>query len=421
MRYEKLADWLEWQEHLHPLRVDLGLERVRAVADYCGLLPVKPPVITVAGTNGKGSTVAFLESILRCQGYRVASYTSPHLQRYNERICTYGTPIEDYELCSAFDFIDRHRRGISLSFFEFGTLAALYHFARRPLDVILLEAGLGGRLDAVNIVEPDVSIITSIGIDHTEWLGEDREAIATEKAGIMRYNKPVVCGDTEPPKAISAIATEKGALLYQLHTHFFYRGNDDSYSFYTKDQTLAEGLPRPGLFGEAQLRNTATALMALHCLREQLPVDMSAIAKGLESVQLKGRFQVKTGPKDRIFDIAHNPHGARVLADNLCKSPCQGRTRLVFAALADKDIQGIFREVAPLVDFCHITELNTGRAMRMDDLEKQIQACDKSLPLKKHTSVRSACQSALADMIPGDRLVVSGSMITVAEALSAGI
>ena len=422
MRYEKLSDWLRWQETLHPLEVDLGLERVRAIAENCKLLPIKPAVITVAGTNGKGSTVALLESVLRCQGYRVASYTSPHLHRYNERICIYGSPIEDYELCSAFDFIDRSRGRVSLSFFEFGTLAALYHFARHPLDIILLEVGLGGRLDAVNIVEPDVSIITSIGIDHIEWLGKDRESIATEKAGIMRYNKPVVCGDKDPPKAVSAVAVEKGAKLHQLNTDFSYTHHADSYNFQvTNGDFVLTDLPHPALFGNAQLQNAATALMALYCLRERLPVERDAVMNGLECVQLKGRFQVQEGDKTRIFDIAHNPDGVKVLADNLRNSSCSGRTHAVFSVLTDKDVRGMLREITPLIDCWHLAELSTGRALGLDALEEQMHLYDRDLSLRRYVSVRSACHSALAEMTKGDRLVVFGSMITVAEALSAGI
>ena len=421
MRYQKLSDWLLWQEQLHPRRVDLGLERVRQVADNCNLLSTRARVITVAGTNGKGSTVAFLEAMLRSQGYSVGSYTSPHLQRYNERICVEGKPIRDHDLCHAFDLVDRNRSEISLSFFEFGTLAALYYFAQHDLDIILLEVGLGGRLDAVNIIDSDVAIITSIGIDHTEWLGESRESIAAEKAGIIRRNKPVVCGDFDPPQAISEIAKQKGAPLYQLNKDFLYDCDANRCLFKIDKQIVMENLPRPSLQGEMQLGNAGAAIMALQCLAHQLPVSQEMIAQGLKQVKLKGRFQVRAGDKTVIFDIAHNPHSAKALADNLQQLNCEGKTHIVLAVLSDKDVIGILKELRPVVDYLHLTELVSDRTLPVGELAETVQAYDASLLIEQHQSVNDACRRALSQMKDGDCLIICGSMITVSEAFSAGI
>ena len=421
MRYGRLSEWLAWQEKLHPIAVDLGLERVRAVAERCQLLPIKVPVIMVAGTNGKGSTIAILESILRAQSYCVGSYTSPHLLRYNERICIDSVSVDDSLLCEAFDFIDRKRGGTSLSFFEFGTLAALYCFQRFPLEVMILEIGLGGRLDAVNIIEPSVSIITSIGIDHMKWLGHDRETIAREKCGIMRSNVPVVCGDHDPPRAIAEMATEKGANLYQQDKDFSCEQTGEKYSFHLEDSTM-EDIPQPALFGRAQLRNAASALMALHCLKDQLSVTRQAVIDGLQQVCLSGRFEIKRGSLPlRIFDIAHNPHGAVVLANNLRDLPCKGRTYAVFGVLSDKDVRGILHELIPLVDVWYLTEPNTSRALRLDVLKEIVMENRLQAPVLDTVSVSDACYSALMRMQKDDRLLVFGSMITVAEAIVAGV
>ena len=416
MRYKRLSDWLEWQEKLHSVPVDLGLERVRMVGEYCDILPHAKVVIGVAGTNGKGSTVAFLKEILYREGYAVGAYTSPHLRRYNERICIGRVPIGDSELCEAFDFIDRHRRGISLSFFEFGTLAAFYCFKHYPLDVILLETGLGGRLDAVNIADIDIAIITSIGIDHTEWLGVTREDIAREKSGIMRKDKPIICGDLTPPHTIAEEAANKGAVLYQIGEHFHPERDGDGWRFVHENSDI-HNLPLPALFGEAQLCNAACGLMALQCLSKQLAVGKKSIATGLEGVRLEGRFQVRENSRTLIFDIAHNPHSAIVLANNLLHFPVTGYTHAVFSVFADKDIKGMLEKLVPLVDYWHLAEIQASRALRLDVLHDQVKSNVPSRCSKTYLSVADACYGALSQMNKGDRLVVFGSMITVAEAL----
>lgn len=417
MRYERLSDWLEWQEKLHPTSVDLGLERVRRVGESCGVLPRARAVIGVAGTNGKGSTVALLAEILYRAGYKVGAYTSPHLRRYNERICIDREPVGDRELCEAFDFIDRRRGGVSLSFFEFGTLAAFYCFNRRPLDVIVLETGLGGRLDAVNVADLDVTVITSIGIDHAEWLGTSREDIAKEKAGIMREGRPVICGDRAPPRAIAAAARNTGAVLHQIGEHFRPEYADGAWRFVCDDGELRD-LPMPALFGAVQLCNASCVLMTLQCLRDRLPVGRGAIAAGLENVRLEGRFQVIKGRCTLIFDVAHNPHSAAVLADNLLRLPTTGYTHAVFSVLADKDVKGILGKLAPLVDFWHLAEVRASRALRLDVLHDQVKKTVPSASAELYPSVADACRGALSRTAECDRLLVFGSMITVAEALN---
>ncbi len=420
MRYKRLSDWLEWQEKLHPTSVDLGLERVHAVAEYCDLLLGACVVIGVAGTNGKGSTVALFEEILHREGYKVGTYTSPHLRRYNERIRISCTPVGDRELCEAFDFIDRRRRNISLSFFEFGTLAAFYCFKRRTLDVILLETGLGGRLDAVNIADPDVTIISSIGIDHTEWLGTSREDIAKEKAGIMREGRPVICGDIVPPRAIAEVAKSKGAMLYQIGEHFHPVCDGDVWHFVHGGGEMRD-LPMPALFGKVQLHNASCVLMALQCLSERLSVASATVAAGLVNVKLEGRFQVCRDHHTLIFDIAHNPHSAAVLADNLLHLPTTGHTHAVFSVLADKDVKGMLDKLAPLVDYWHLAEVQASRALRLDVLDEQVKANVPFARTETYVSVADACHGALSRIGKNDRLLVFGSMITVAEALGSDL
>ena len=421
MRYERLSDWLEWQEELHPKPIDLGLERVLRVCEYCDILPRAKAVIGIAGTNGKGSTVALLEEIFRCAGYVVGTYTSPHLRRYNERIRIRGVPVSDRELCEAFDFIDRHRRGISLSFFEFGTLAAFYCFKFHPLDVILLEAGLGGRLDAINIAALDATIITSIGMDHVEWLGTTREDIAREKSGVMRSANPVICGDPVPPKAIVETARKKGAVLYQLGEHFHFEREGDSWRFVCEDGRI-ENLPLPALPGRVQLQNAACALMAVQCLREQLPVADEAKLRGLEGVRLEGRFQVrKKHTRTIILDVAHNPPSVAVLVENLIGLPTVGYTHVVFSVLVGKDVGGMLEQVAPLVDYWHLAEVQASRALRIDVLHEQVKGSTLSAPVKVHGSIPDACRYSLSQLGENDRLLVFGSTIAVAEALDSGL
>lgn len=420
MRHRNLSEWLSWQEQLHPRTIDLGLDRVRTVLSACQLDHVDIPVVSVAGTNGKGSNVAMLASILQAQAYRVAAYTSPHLLRYNERICINGAPVSSELICEAFDFIDKNRGNTSLSFFEFGTLAALYCFQQYPLDCLLLEVGLGGRLDAVNVIDPAVAIIASIGIDHVQWLGADRESIAREKAGIMRANTPVVCGDPDPPKTIARQAQACGAILYQLGEHFGFEERGDVYDFY-QGQHWLRGLPQPALFGKVQRINAATALMALHCLKERLPVSQQSIRTGLSQVQLAGRFQMSHGKPLKIFDIAHNPDGAKALAENLSALDCRGQTRAVFGVRAVKDVGGILRAMAAQVHSWYFAEPTGGGGLAADKVREMAIASGIQENISVASSVAEAYRCALQDSAACDRVLVFGSALTVAEALRAGI
>lgn len=416
MRFQKLEDWLNWQQALHPHTIELGLERVSQVAKRLDL--TRPPhrIITVAGTNGKGSSVAMLESILIEAGYSVGSYTSPHLLRYNERVRVQREAASDDTLCQAFAQIDTARGATTLSYFEFGTLAAMTIFAQSRLDVAILEVGLGGRLDAVNVQDPDVAVITSIDLDHTEWLGTDREAIGFEKAGIMRPYAPVVCGDPDPPASIAAHATAINARLYQLGPDFSYRREERGWAWRTENLEYGQ-LPLPALEGEIQLQNASSVLMSLSLLRNQLPIDENHVRAGLRKVTLAGRFQRLPGPVETIVDVAHNPAGAKVLASTLRAMPTAGRTLAVFAVLADKDAASMVAAIEDLVDRWYLAPNHSERALPVDELRALFRArFDRSIRCFDSVAQAyyAACDAARAD----DRVVVFGSAFTVAEVLA---
>lgn len=420
---DDLAAWLEWQARLHPRPMELGLERVRVVAERCGLLPLAMPAVVVAGTNGKGSTVAFIEAMLRARGDRVGCYTSPHLCAYNERVRVDGEPASDRALCEAFAAVEAARGDISLSFFEFGTLAALHCFRRSAPDVVLLEVGLGGRLDAVNIVDAAVAVVTCIDIDHTEWLGHDRETIGVEKAGIMRPRTPVVCSDPAPPASIAACAARAGARLYQLGRDFSLErevehGANGAWRFESSAGRVAD-LPAPALFGRAQLYNAAGALMAARLLGGADGFAAAARA-GLRAARCPGRCHVEHGGR-LIIDVAHNPHGAAALADSLQLLPCAGKTRAVFGVMRDKDCDGIFAAIGGGIDDWHLAAAASKRARPADELVQLAAA--QALPgtARAHRSVAAACRAAAAAMGPEDRLVVFGSTQVAGEALAADI
>ena len=423
MRFNSLVDWLSWQETQHHTLIDLGLERVSAVLQRMGLTQPPHTVITVAGTNGKGSCVALLESIYRAAGYRTGSYSSPHLLRYNERIRVLGVEVDDARLCAAFERVDAARNDTSLSYFEWGTLAAFYILHDAKLDVAILEVGLGGRLDAVNILDPDVAVVTSIGIDHVEWLGPDRESIGREKAGIFRAGRPAVCGDPAPPHSLQARAEQLAAPFYRLQVDFGAQVNDDSWSWWggSAGTTGYERLPFPALQGAFQLQNAATAIMAVELLQARLPVSLATIQQGLTTVSLAGRFQVLPGAVTRIFDVAHNPHGAEVLARTLQEYPCTGRTLAVFAMLADKDIAGVVEAMRESVQHWQLAPLATPRAATAEQI---MQAVREHSPAATHAlsaSIGDAWHAALVLARPGDRVVVFGSFYTVAAAMQAAV
>lgn len=417
MRFHTLADWLAWQETLHPKAIDLGLERVRAVAERLGLLAPAHLVITVAGTNGKGSSVALLEAILACAGLRVGAYTSPHLWRYNERIRIDRKAVGDADIVAAFDRIDSARGDISLSYFEFGTLAALDLFARAQRDVVLLEVGLGGRLDAVNILDADCALVTGIGIDHVEWLGPDRESIGREKAGIFRAGRPAVCSDPQPPASVRETARILGADWFGLGEQYSYERMDGGWTWWGGGVRL-ESLPLPALPGPFQLQNAAGVLMALRTLGARVPVTLAAIRDGLVQVRIAGRFQVVPGAMEEIYDVAHNPHGAQALAAALAARPCAGRTLAVCAMLADKDAAGVAAALAGQVQAWFLAGLDEARGQSADALAARMH-----LPVEPHCCAdpAAALNAARTAARPGDRIVVFGSFHTIAELLPPGL
>ncbi len=395
-----LDDWLRWQENQFQSAIKLGLERIRTVAQRMDLLHLPVPVITVAGTNGKGSTCAMLMRILQQQGYKVGTYTSPHLLHYNERIAVDGIPADDATLCAAFSAIDKARKNIALTYFEFGTLAAVWCFLRAQVDVMVLEVGLGGRLDACNLWDADVAIITSIGIDHVDWLGSTREAIGREKAGIMRAGKPIICGDPEPPAIIAVEAERTGAVLWQY-------GRDFS----------AEAIPQPALKGDVQRRNAACVLMALKQLAERLPVSENSIAEGLRTVSLVGRMQKVWDAPEVILDVAHNPHAALELADWLKKNPVSGKTSAIFSILADKDVAGVVEIMATHMDEWHLVPLLGYRAISLEALSEKMQAVGVRAAVYFHDDFQSAWRFVHAHADKGDRVVAFGSFLVVSGML----
>lgn len=425
MRFDTLQQWLTWQEGLHPQEIELGLERIHTVwRQLAGTGPLAhSAVITVAGTNGKGSCVAMLDAILRAAGYRVGTYTSPHLLRYNERIRIDGEEVGDAQLCEAFSRIDEARGETSLTYFEFGTLAALELFRQAQPDVILLEVGLGGRLDAVNIIDADVALLTSVGIDHVEWLGKDREDIGREKAGIFRGGRAAVCGDPAPPASVLDVAERLGTQLYCLGKEYGYNRQQNGWQWWG-GEGRRNALPLPALGGEIQLQNAASVLMVLQLLQERLPVNQEAIRRGLQQVKLQGRFQVLPGPVTLILDVTHNADGARVLAHNLRAHACGGRTLAVVAMLQDKDAQQVAVEMQGVVDCWFVAGLEVSRGQTAAMLATRLRAGAAGLQrgmdpvtLVECDTVAEACHQALQEAHEGDRIVVFGSFYTVAEAL----
>ena len=417
MKYKSLDDWLAWQTTLHASEIELGLDRISEVAQRLNVADCPFTVITVAGTNGKGSTVAILSSILHHAGYKVGTYTSPHIIHYSERIRVGLRCVSDKQLCNSFAKIDSARKDISLSFFEFATLTALDIFHEEKIDVAILEVGLGGRLDATNIVDCDLAFVTSIGLDHTEWLGNSRDSIAFEKAGIFRSNAPAICGDLEPPAPIAEVAAEKGAPLYQINSDYRYQVGQSSWSFVSNDGYVLYGLPLPNLSGAIQIRNAANVLMGLHCIRDQLPVTFEAIKAGLREVTLEGRFQRIVKDCEIILDVAHNYDSAEVLAENLLALPKPHKTTAVFAILNDKDLDGIVEIIHPHVDQWHVSAVDSRRAMEVEKVE---QALERYCPnaVKSFETVEQAYMKAQNDSEKGDRILVFGSIFTVAEVLA---
>lgn len=416
MRFTKLSDWLSWLESCHPQTIELGLDRIRAVAKRLPLNFPETKIITIGGTNGKGSCVTFLDHILRADGYRVACYTSPHLIHYNERCVIDGKPVSDAQLLEAFAAVHDARETISLTYFEFGTLAALWLFAREKPDVMLLEVGLGGRLDAVNIVDANVAIVASVDIDHQNWLGDNRDVIAIEKAGIFRPQRPAISGDPQPPLTLEKTARELQANWYGRGQQFDYRVGDNAWQWSGRDKRGAaiqfDNLPLPQL----PLDNAATVLQAVQLI--DLPVSDAAIRQGLLQAQLAGRFyRHRIADREVIFDVAHNPAAARLLAQKLAATGDAKNTVAVFAVMADKDFAGIVQPLLAAISHWYLLPLpEVPRALAAVEAQQQLQqsgAAADSLPSADELP------SLLAQINTSQRLIVFGSFYTVAAAMQA--
>ena len=410
-----LSDWLARLEQLHPVAIELGLERVRRVKDALGLAPAFP-VLVVGGTNGKGSTCAILDAILRAAGYRTGLYTSPHLLRYNERVRVAGREASDAELVAAFEHVDAARGGTSLTYFEFGTLAAMRQFVDAEVDVAILEVGLGGRLDAVNVFDADVAIVTGVDLDHMDYLGDTREAIGFEKAGIYRAGRPAVCADPAPPPTLLAHARAIGADLRCLGRDFT-AASDGAAWAYRGPAWRWDALPQPALAGPIQLRNAAGALALLEAVQDRLPVSEAAIRAGLVAARVAGRFQRLAARPEVIADVAHNPDAARALAATLRANPVSGRTFAVVGMLADKDADGVFEALAGGVDRWWTCTPDSPRAREAAALAASLRRHAGAAPIAVEPDVKRALAEARGAAGEDDRILVFGSFYTVAAVL----
>ncbi|MFN2644715.1 MAG: bifunctional tetrahydrofolate synthase/dihydrofolate synthase [Burkholderiales bacterium] len=402
-----LGEWLAYIERQHPKTIALGLERVAEVWRRMKVA-LACPVITVGGTNGKGSVCAMLESMLRAGGYRTGLYTSPHLERYNERVRIALVEASDDALCASFAAVEAARGDVELTYFEYGTLGALSLFARERIEVALLEVGLGGRLDAVNIIDADCAVLTSVGIDHVDYLGADRESIGREKAGIFRAGRPAVIAEPDPPRTV---LEAPGAQLL-LGRDFGYIDQRSQWTYWGPAGKRA-GLAHPALRGAIQLRNAAAAMCALDCLRERLPLGMQDVRRGLAEVALAARFQVLPGRPQIILDVAHNPQAAAVLAENLAASGYAPETIAVCGMLRDKDVAAVLAVLAPRVTRWHFATLTGARGALADELARHVEGASECFATPAE-AFRAALERAHED----DKIVVFGSFLTVGEVLA---
>ena len=417
MTQRTLEQWLDWQSALNPKSIELGLERVAQVWQVLGSPYPAQKVISVAGTNGKGSSVALLEGILRAAGYRVGCYTSPHLVRYNERIRIDGRNAEDRSICEAFEQIEQARGDTKLTYFEFGTLAALLLFSQSQLDVALLEVGLGGRLDAVNIVDADVALITGIGLDHTDWLGETLEQIGREKAGIMRAGRPAVFAAPEMPDSVASVAEEVGARLIRVGHDYGYHASRDGWDWQGVSSRRT-ALPLPGMRGAIQLQNAAAALTVLDCLQPMLPIDQKAVRTGLLEARIAGRFEVHQRTCRWVLDVGHNPQAVAHLAAQVGDVFVKGKVHAVVGMLRDKAIAEVFAEIAPRIDCWHLLDLS-GEHRGASAVELREALADVEPATAEEWNDVNACFSSLDRRLQEDDLVVVfGSFVTVGKALA---
>ena len=410
-----VAQWLAYIECLHPKSIAMGLDRVLTVANTLQLKP-NFPIITVAGTNGKGSVCAMLNHIYTAAGYRVGCYTSPHLIRYNERVSVNLKAISDDDLCEAFAAVEAARGTVALTYFEMGTLAAMWHFCHQQLDIVILEVGLGGRLDAVNIFEPSCAIVTAIDLDHMEYLGDTREKIGFEKAGIFRAHKLAICGDENPPQSLLEYAKKIGANLALINQDFSINKLAEGWQYVAGNLQIK--LPSLGLTGDFQANNAGSALHSVAHLQALLPVSQASIHQGLTQVSLAGRFQKISANPSIIVDVAHNPQAAQSLADNLQKMPCIGKTLAVFAMLADKDINGVVSAIKWQIDAWYLADIDAARGAKASDLHIALNAQVVMKPVHLFTNVTTALAAACIEANKNDRIIVFGSFYTVADALA---
>ncbi len=446
MRFNNLNDWLTWQESLNPKEIELGLERVSVVSKLAGhTATFNCPLITVAGTNGKGSVVAMLEAMAMAAGLKVCSYTSPHLFRYNERIKINSVPVSDAKLCAAFERLDQARGEYPLTYFEFGTLAAIDLFYKLQPDLVILEVGLGGRLDAVNIMDADISILTSVAIDHIDWLGDDRESIGHEKAGVFRSGKPVICGDRKAPASVTSYAEQLNCEFKQLGSDYDISVDDlNGHWSLHSEMTHLSDIDAPSLSGYFQYENAATAILALQTLKAKGLLASSqsnhsfeqAIVDGLKSIKLSGRFQ-KVNEVPQVFvDVAHNLQAAQALSSQLESTKNNTvKTWAILAMLSDKDLKGVIEQVYTEIDYwCFAGLESVSRGMSVNDFLKRLPDISVTDDLIEETkeanqckmfptvalqasSVTAACEKVLTMVNENDRIIIFGSFYTVAEAM----
>lgn len=416
--FTSLDQWLSHLETAHPVGIDMGLARISRVKESLGL-KFACPVITVGGTNGKGSTCAFLESILLAAGYKVACHTSPHLLRFNERARLNGADVSDADLLKAFERVEQARCRLSdpptLTYFEFTTLAIMDIFANASVDAVILEVGMGGRLDAVNIVDADCAIVTSIDLDHMAYLGNTREAIAFEKAGIFRTKAIAICADPMPPTSLINHANAIGADLWLMGKDYSFTGDQQQWGWTGRGKRFS-GLGYPALRGANQLLNASAVIAALIALHDRLPVSAQDIRNGLALVELPGRFQVLPGRPTVVLDVAHNPHAAATLAESIEAMAYHPYTYAVFGAMADKDIDGVLKPLLNTVDYWYCTDLPTPRAASASDLAKRLRAFNKEALVFMDPG--AAYQAALDKAGEGDRILVFGSFYTVSGVMA---
>ncbi len=409
-----LAQWLTYIEALHPKSIEMGLERVSDVANRLQISP-KFPIISIAGTNGKGSTCGMLENVYVQAGYRVGAYVSPHFVRYNERVRVNQQDIDDDALCRAFEAVEAAREEVVLTYFEMGTLAAMYHFLQSDLDVAILEVGMGGRLDAVNVFEPVCAIVTSIDLDHMDYLCDTREKIGMEKAGIYRKDTLAICGEPDTPNSVLTYAEEVGADLQLINRDFSVRTHQDGWQYQTDDVALT--LAPLALQGDVQMNNAACVINAVQGLQALLPVSQQVLVKGISSVSLLGRFYTVREQPQLILDVAHNPQAAKSLAKNLQKTPCAGRTLGVMAMLADKDIAHVVTALASEIDVWYLADTHNPRGASAEQLAGYLQTQVENGLTHSFSGVDLALDAACKEANKNDRIIVFGSFYTVADAV----